>query len=749
MNSRQATIPSDDFDDDDDLPVSQTGPARRPQGRRLMLDLLGRWHWVVLGLILGTLTGAYYLSKAPKKYAATSTLLVKQQTAGVMGTMDQAENIDMRTIEGLNTVAERIRRHELLARVAARPDVRALPGLIPQAVEWMPEWLSGWVEHLKPGSKDKETAAKEAQAGPPTPAVLGRYLAGWMDISIRRGTRLLDITITHEVPEVAKALADAVAREYLAEIAGAVAEGRSSKSDALVKQSEETRVQLQIAERALSTYIRALALHEALEAQEKTKAQLAHRYLPKHPKMAAAVKELEETEARFLTEFHIAISSPADAAYWETVKAEFDATRDDPPKRLQVARQLLLARTGVLQGETKSQMSVFDAMLIRLKESQVNSTDEDSSAEISSFAQMPGIPTDPVPPKVYAVCCAGGLALGLLLAFGLIRMDNQIRSVAQLEEDTHISVLAAISDIDISHLNLARKAATKAAAKDGQELDLNPLQENWEPRLLFRPGTASTSYAEMFRVLRASVSLLGDEAKRKITLISSALPGEGKSTVSANLALAAAGQGRKTIIVDLDLRKPHLHREFGFERTSIKAGITEWLAGQLPLEDVIVRDVGANDLHAIFCGARAPNPGELLNAAKLKQLFAALADLYDHVVVDSAPLLAVPDTRVIAPLVDNFCLVVSAAYTPRGAVLRVLELLNSAGSPPSGLVLNGFKESRRMMGQNYSYGGYRMSRYGKPYQYGYGSYGSYGAYGSDESDDGGKRSKRKKSAGKS
>jgi Mrp family chromosome partitioning ATPase len=134
----------------------------------------------------------------------------------------------------------------------------------------------------------------------------------------------------------------------------------------------------------------------------------------------------------------------------------------------------------------------------------------------------------------------------------------------------------------------------------------------------------------------------------------------------------------------------------------------------------------------------------LLNVARLKELLAEASARYDLVVLDSAPLLAVPDTRVIAPLVDNFCLVVRAEYVPKGAVMRALELLASADSMPSGLVFNSFKETRRMIGQNYSYGAYRPSKYGNASRYGYGSYGSYGAYGADDSEDEKELAARKK-----
>jgi capsular exopolysaccharide synthesis family protein len=715
-----------DFDAEDEFPDSGSqGPDRGLKTKRLLLDLLARWYWIALGLVLGVLASAYYLSKAPKKYSATSTLLIKQQTASVMS-RDQVEEIDMRSIEGLNTVAERIRRIDLLERVASRMDVRSLPGLIPAAVDWRPGWLADWFDSRKPDS----SAEKSAPSAPPAPPALGAWMGSWMNVSIRRGTRLVDITFEHEVPEVAKALADAVAREYLAEIAGALTEGRSSKSDTLLKQSEEVRGKLQAAESALASYNRAIELHKSLETQENLSSQLARRYLPKHPKMIAAVSELNGLKSRFLEEFSVAVRSPADESYWKTAGTEIEAAKDDPEARLRVARQLLLARTGVLRGEITSQMSVFNSMLTRLEESNVNRQGEESSAEVSSFARVPGGPTSPKPTKVFTTGGTAGLAFGLAIAFLLIRIDNKLRSVAQTEAETGLPVLAAVSDIDIRHLD----QAVRAHFRKHKSEDPHPRQETWDPRLVFRPGTSSTNFAEMFRILRASISLLGDETKRRITLFSSALPGEGKSLVSCNFALAAAGQGRRTLLIDLDLRKPNVHRVFGLVRSKQGPGVTEWLAGQASFEDVILHDVGADNLHIVLSGKRAPNPGELLNVSRLKQLFAEACKHYDLVVVDSAPLLAVPDTRVIAPLVDNFCLVVRANYVPKGAVTRTLELLGTAGSPPAGIVFNGFKETRRMIGENYSYGSYRLNRYGRPYHYGYGSYGAYGSYGSDDPD---------------
>jgi tyrosine-protein kinase Etk/Wzc len=242
---------------------------------------------------------------------------------------------------------------------------------------------------------------------------------------------------------------------------------------------------------------------------------------------------------------------------------------------------------------------------------------------------------------------------------------------------------------------------------------------------VFRQGLEQSQYAEMYRVLRASITLLGDEAVRKVTMFTSAIPGEGKTLTSVNLAMAAAAQGKSVLLIDLDLRKPAVHKLFGVRQDQTGFGSTQVLAGQCSLKDAVYRGAGVRNLDIILSGTRAPRPGELLVTHRLMALLAEARSRYDVVVVDSAPLLAVPDTRVIAPLVDACCLVVRAESTPQGAVLAALELLASNESLPDGLVFNAYSVKRRLPGYHYYsyYGQGPYSSYGATYQYGYGNYG--------------------------
>lgn len=714
-----ATDANDEFEEFDD--PSPASAQSRDKSRQLLIDLAGRWYWIALGIVLGVLAGAYHHSKAPRLYRSTATVFIKQQASTVIS-RDQVDDMDMRTIEAMNTVAARIARPELLEKVAARPDVRAIPGLIPEPVEWLPEWSLAWFGR----ERDAEAAS---QSNVPAAPNLAGQISSWVNVSVRRGTRLLDITITHPTPEVAQAIANAICVEYVKERTSERSQGRSGSLQILIDESESARQRLQSAQNALAIYQSALGTLQELEAREANVLELSRRYLHKHPRMISANAELETAQSRFLSEFEAVRSSSADREYWQEHDAQRLADDNDEATRLLTARRLLIARSNVLQSEIQSQTSVFNSILTRIQESDINQQATESEIELSSLARIPGTPFTPVFQKSLAMGGAGGLAIGMLIAFIGIRIDNKFHTVAQVERETGFPVLAAVPKLDPAALaTFVRKSKEKLPAESppGREF-----RDRWQNTLLFHPGASSSTFAEAFRVLRASISLLGDEKKRRVNLISSALPGEGKTFTAANLALAAAQQGKKTLLIDCDLRKPAVHKIFGVKR-DVKPGVTDVLSGKSNLKDAILTQTGAPNLHILLSGPDAPSPGELLESDALDNLLKQALDQYDILIVDSAPLLAVPDTRILAPRADNFTLVVRAGHTPRGAVLRTLEMLEFDGNSPDGLCVNSYSEKRRLIGQNYSYGNYQTSRHGRAYRYGYG-YG-YGAYGSSKDD---------------
>ena len=285
----------------------------------------------------------------------------------------------------------------------------------------------------------------------------------------------------------------------------------------------------------------------------------------------------------------------------------------------------------------------------------------------------------------------GGLAAGIALAFGLNYLDPSLRTIEQVEQRTGLGVVAAVPRIKT------------APAQGGGGAEL--------PTVRDRRGTI----AEAFRTMRATLAHIAGRDKNRVFLITSAIPGEGKTFTSTNFAASLAHQDLRTLLVDADLRKPSVSKIL-FNQNR-KPGVSEVLLGQCPAKDAIV-PTAIDNLWFLPAGGIAPNPSELLAQGKLGEVIESLKGQYDRIVIDSSPVLAVRDPLLLAPLVDACCLIVRAGYSPSKATATAVRLLSEAGVPAKGVVLNAVPEGS---GAYYSYA-YRT----------YGTYGAKGVYGAQE-----------------
>jgi capsular exopolysaccharide synthesis family protein len=711
-NSKRSSEPvQETFDEGNDFGSSSSHSRERLQ--QLLHDILGRWHWIALCLVLGLLGGLYYLAKAPEEYSATSSLLIKQRASSVM-TKELDDDLDLRASDSMNTIAQRATRIELLTKVAGRPDVLDLEGLLSPKVNWFPEWSLQWL-----GMEKKE--APDVKSLKTTD--LANRIGFWSSVRVRPNTRLLDITVKHRDPDVCKVLADAIAAEYVDELGGKRSENQGSNAAILEAKSKEAQGILEQRQEALANYQQALTALRQLEEKEISFSALNRRYKSKHPVHMSAKATLDEFQKRFMAEFIDVRNSPVDQEYWNEHRAEWEQTAPDSNSQLQVAKRLLSARATVLSSEIESKGKLYNQMVTKLMALDVDRGVEEAGLEMNNLSFRPNVPSSPKKASVIMSASMAGLGAGLALAFLLTKLDTKLHSVIQAELLTDLPVLATIND-------LQPKILQKIVANKGVDQSAEPpARKKWDRRIVFREGLTDSIYAESFRILRASVSLLGEENKRKVTLFSSALPGEGKTLTSTNFAMASAQQGKKTLLIDFDLRKPSVHRSFGLFRSELSSGATELLAGKVTFEEAVSKDTGQENLFCLFGGVKAPNPGELLNSDSVTELLKAAEQYFDVIVIDSAPLLAVPDTRLLIPLVDNFCFVLRAEKTPKAAIRKAIELLKDDGSEPAGIVINAYEEKGGILARKYrsGYGGY--GQYGKGY-----GYGSYGSYGSDDDD---------------
>jgi capsular exopolysaccharide synthesis family protein len=235
-------------------------------------------------------------------------------------------------------------------------------------------------------------------------------------------------------------------------------------------------------------------------------------------------------------------------------------------------------------------------------------------------------------------------------------------------------------------------------------LGLIPLVGSWKDRdqtKLVSLTEPNSPAAEAYRSLRTSVQFLGLDRPLRIIEVTSASPGEGKTTSLANLGVALARAGRQVIVVCCDLRRPRLHEFFGLSNT---IGFTSVLVGDVGLSTALQPVPGSDRLRVLASGPIPPNPSELLASERAGEVLAALAQQADIVLIDAPPVLPVTDAAVLANRVDATLLVVSANVTTNKQVHRAAEILRQVDAPLVGAVLNGVELEG---GYGYQYGYYR------------------------------------------
>ncbi|MDX6313415.1 MAG: tyrosine-protein kinase, partial [Streptomyces sp.] len=188
--------------------------------------------------------------------------------------------------------------------------------------------------------------------------------------------------------------------------------------------------------------------------------------------------------------------------------------------------------------------------------------------------------------------------------------------------------------------------------------------------------------AEGFRQLRTNLRFVDVDRAPKVIAVTSALPGEGKTSVAVNLAAAMAEAGAKVCLVETDLRRPTVARTLGLVGD---AGLTSCLIGQAHVQQVLQ---SAGTFTVLTSGAVPPNPAELLGSEQFRTVLATLSEEFDHIVIDTSPVLPVADTSAMAPVVDGYVLVVRAARTSRTQVTAALDTLRRGGTPVLGTIFN-------------------------------------------------------------
>jgi polysaccharide biosynthesis transport protein len=290
-------------------------------------------------------------------------------------------------------------------------------------------------------------------------------------------------------------------------------------------------------------------------------------------------------------------------------------------------------------------------------------------------AQVPTAAASPDVPLSFAVALLAGLATGAGLAWGREALDTRVRDADVLGEVTDRPLIGTVG----------------AWTANGGGRVVVAAAPHSPPAEAFRKLRTNLQFLQV-----ADASPAGGPPRASVLAVTSSLPAEGKSTVSGNLAVALAETGARVLLVDADLRRPAVADLLGVEGG---VGLTTVLAGAARVEEV-VQDWGSKQLQVLASGPVPPNPAELLGSPAMRGLLEDLRGRYDHVVIDTAPLLPVADAAVLSRLVDGTVLVAQAGRVRRAELARALGNLDQVSARVLGVVLNRVRREE----SSYSYG---------------------------------------------
>jgi succinoglycan biosynthesis transport protein ExoP len=640
--------------------------------------LLSKWWVITLFVILSLGAAIGYICWAKKIYASRAVIEVQQGTPKVNNMQDFNADNEQKTADALKTIEQALLSETLLLRVVKANGLDKDPEFAPPK---------------KDGSAYSDTE------------LVGRFESK-VNVKLRKGTRLIDVSVEDPDPERSKQLTESLVKEFVNQSFEQNLGLSQVATDYLRQEADRLKAKLQNAEEAVEKYREdhnAVSLEDKqniiveklkelnqkvteakserlrLEADvatiKKGKAKTPEQLLALPSVAAVPVvislrQELADKESKFradsqLTGLRESLNQAVVNAGNMVLKS-YDSAKETEAKltvALQEQEQTALDLNKIavpynaLVREVETDRALYESVLTRMKVSNVAKGIWENDIRVIETPFVPIRPAKPAKLKILALALLGGCVAGCGLVVGIDMADSSIRSVNQVEEVLGLPVLTMVPRSKRRHLDK-------------------------EAVLTANPGSHE---AEAFRSLRTALSFLGHQKDSKAVLFTSANPGEGKTYCSLNCGAALAQMGLRTLLIDADLRRPALTR--ALLAGSKAPGLSACLTGNATLMDCC-RPTATENLFILGAGERVSNPAELLAAGDVASLLKEAMLYFDRVVLDSAPINAVSDTQLIAKEIESVCLVVRAHKTPRRAVIRACSLLARATHRPDAVVLN-------------------------------------------------------------
>jgi exopolysaccharide transport family protein len=503
-----------------------------------------------------------------------------------------------------------------------------------EAIQDVNEWLSTKLEGLRDEVQTKERQVEDYRAA--------------SGLLTAEGSTLTEQGIADLNRELMLARANLAEREArLRGVENSIASGGSAETagEALTS-GVVTNLRTQLAELA------------------RNRAELSTQFGPKHPNMLRIAQEQADLEAQLQAEVTRIVANLRNEVGIARNRVNSIMGSLEGQRANLVQNNVGAVKLRELERNAEASAQLYNAFLDRAKQVAEQSDIEQADARIQSEASVPLTPSSPNTRLALILGLAMGMALGAAAVFLVELLERSLRTPEDVQRRLGLPCLGAVPFLD-----------RRTRMVDGELVSA----ENF---VLKRPVSA---FGEALRSLRASVFFANPDRKVKVLAVTSALPDEGKTTSAIGLARISALAGSRTVLVDCDLRRRSATHAIGLE---CDKGLTEVLFRTAKLEDVIRKDPGSG-VDVVPLAQAEFTPRDLFGSEAMHQLIEQLRAKYDVVILDTAPVLPLADTRVLSSIADSVLLIVRWGRTPANLVQDAIELLRSHNAKLAGVALEG------------------------------------------------------------
>jgi capsular exopolysaccharide synthesis family protein len=754
--------------------VVQEAIAHRQPDEDIRVGILDYWRvvvkrkWIILTitLVVIVVVGIKTWKQTPM-YSATAKLQIDVEQSNILPYKDAFQETGSGSyLEYLQTQIKTIQSATLASRVIRALKLEANPKFLGEARPSLMTWFAAWVASRFDSAVKKGESPLESDRGAGITKdvgyspLAGSVLANLSVVPVR-GSRLVEVSFICRDAALAATIVNTICSEYIEYNFEAKVSATQSATKFLSKQLVDLQSKVEKSEEALIRFGRErgivtlqdqgsevnrrlfdltvaltqlqidrmqkesawhllqetlpdipetlrsadmVALESRLNALRQDEASLSVQYKPGWPELDRIRSQREELERQLAQSKQKAIKA-IENDYQMAMRRESLAVEALAAQKTEATTlNQNSIQFNILKQEVESNRQLYDGFLQRLKEAGVSAGLKSSNIRVLDEAGIPGAPYTPDKRRNLLFALLAGLGIGIGLAFFLEYLDNSVKTPEDVDRFIKLPSLGVIPSLSSLLPAQSRSRLTESAGVTNGSGNSSSVE-------LVTHHHAESMLSEAYRNLRTSV-LLSSAVGRppKSLLFTSSQIGEGKTTTALNIAITLAQTGRKVIVLDCDMRHPRLHRFLNLDRA---AGMSAFLSGNSELSSIIQQTAIPN-LFAVPSGRFPPNPAELVGSERMKQAVAFLDQHFDHIVMDSPPLLLVADARILASTVDGVILVIKAGKTSKQAVQQSKRLLQQVHAHTLGTLLNDadiFSPDYYYYSKSYYYGSRKKYHY--------------------------------------